>query len=477
MKHLDIRLFLLGILLSIVLPANELIINQKSFEKETIFIVTNSFRILDFDKMIQKIQMTNSENLTAEFLENRKKPLTRIKIFARKASNESALITFYDGSSLQVNFNVVQDIKDIISLLNKKYPKMNVKQINDTIVLDGTIPTKEDKETVIDIFTKASIDVEKKLVDLLKVVKPTKMVRVKLYAVEVNNDKGLTIKNNWTLSRKNYMQVVDKDNLYQNEPLRSDSWGKVNNQRNSNLEDAMDNILKNAVTLSGGLTGAANYLGKLFNVGLTLNYLSSKGVANILDETTLIALEKDTSKFHAGGTIYLKTQTLNAQGLPITTIRDIDYGLQLEITAKNVIDEDYIHLNITTKSTQIDWTNKVDGIPSFFDKSIETTVIAKNNGTIVLGGLIKNTNSKDIDKIPLLGDIPILGMLFKSKSFKEGKSELVFFITPEIVDPMNNNQEMLLINQKKKMKSLKADGYEIKSESEEDINNDAKKKI
>jgi pilus assembly protein CpaC len=239
------------------------------------------------------------------------------------------------------------------------------------------------------------------------------------------------------------MQTVDSDKLYQNLPLNpttDERWNKVNNQRIGGVNDAIDSIMTNAVSLSGGLTGAANYLGKYFNAGLTLNYLSSEGVASILDETTLLTLENQDATFLAGGTIYLKIATTTEQGVPTTEVRNINYGLQLDIKAQNIVNNNFVNLNINTKSTQIDWTNTVDGIPSFTEKSIKTNVVVENLSTIILGGLITSNNSKDIDKIPLLGDIPILGMLFTSKAFRQGQSELVFFITPEIVDTRNNNQ-------------------------------------
>ncbi len=204
--------------------------------------------------------------------------------------------------------------------------------------------------------------------------------------------------------------------------------------------------MANAVSLTGGLTGAANYLGKYFNAGLTLNYLSSKGVANILDETTLLTLENKKANFLAGGTIYIKIQTTTDQGVPTTQVRDLKYGLQLEIQAKNIVNDNFINLDIVTKSTGVDFANRTDGIPNFTEKSIHTNVVVGNKSTIVLGGLINRDNAKDVDKIPLLGDIPVLGFMFTSKSFKEGKSELVFFITPEVVDPKDNNQKDLLTN-------------------------------
>ena len=149
-----------------------------------------------------------------------------------------------------------------------------------------------------------------------------------------------------------------------------------------------------------------------------------------------------------------------SQGVPTTEVRNINYGLQLDIKAQNIVNNDYVSLDINTKSTQIDWTNTVDGIPSFTEKSIKTNVIVGNESTIVLGGLISSSSSQDIDKIPLLGDIPVLGALFTSKAFKEGKSELVFFITPEIVDPKNNNQIEKLNNKSSFTKDLEVNQKE-----------------
>lgn len=225
--------------------------------------------------------------------------------------------------------------------------------------------------------------------------------------------------------------------------------------------------MKNAVSLTGGLTGAANYLGRYFNAGLTLNYLASEGVASILDETTLLTLENQEATFLAGGTIYLKIQTTTDTGVPSTQIKNINYGLQLDIKAQNIINDNYVNLNILTKSTQIDWTNTVDGIPSFTEKSIKTNVVVVNQSTIILGGLISSNNSKDIEKIPLLGDIPILGALFTSKAFKEGKSELVFFITPEIVDPRNNNQLNVLETKRNAAETLEIEKVEKKDKPKE----------
>lgn len=444
---------------------------QKDLNDKSFSINKNSFKILEFHEMVKNIKVSDEKNLEIDFIDDNSKPLRAIKIFAKEVGHGNILVTFIDSSSMHIDINIIENLIDIINVAKQISPTIEVQQTNGKIILKGMVEDQKTKDKIINLFEKAGVVIEKDLVDLINLKNPEKMIRLKLYAVEVNNSKGLDLKNNWVVSGKNYMQVKTTDGYY-NRPLNSfpsdftvkdykevvdkdgktsivpNSWSLVdsnktslaNNQRNALLNDVIDQKMASAVSLTGGLTGAANYLGKYFNTALTLNYLSSKGVANILDETTLLTLENQDATFHAGGTIYLKIATTTSQGVPSTEVRNINYGLQLDIKAQNIVNNDFVNLNINTKSTQIDWVNTVDGIPSFTEKSIKTNVVVGNQSTIVLGGLISSSSSQDVEKIPLLGDIPVLGMLFTSKAFKEGKSELVFFITPEIVDARENNQ-------------------------------------
>ncbi len=125
---------LLGIILfSNYLFSNDKIMNQIDFENKTIFIDVNSYKILQFNKRIRDVQITNSENIVAEFLENRDNPLTRLKIYAKEASNESAIITFQDNSIITIGFNIVPHLKNLINMAESTFPGLNIEQINDTI--------------------------------------------------------------------------------------------------------------------------------------------------------------------------------------------------------------------------------------------------------------------------------------------------------------------------------------------------------
>ena len=408
--------------------SNEL--NQQNLFDKTVSINKGSYKIVEFEKMIKNIKVNDKEIVEVEFVDESYKPLQALKIYAKTLGHGNLLITFIDSSSIHVDVNIVENLTEIINIAKHIAPNLDIQQTNGKVILKGSIDDPKARIKILDLFKKAGIDIEKDLVDLINLTNPEKMIRIKLYTVEINNDKGLELKNNWYFNFQNYTTS------YGTTKVITPTKGKL-----SGYTPAIANAIENPVTLTGGLTAAANYLGNGFNTGLILNYLSSKGVANILDETTLLTLENQDATFHAGGTIYLKIATTTSQGVPTTEVRNINYGLQLDIKAQNIINNDFVNLSINTKSSGIDEsTAAVDGIPSFTEKSIKTNVVVGNQSTIVLGGLINSSSSQYINKIPLLGDIPVLGMLFTSKEFREGKSELVFFITPEIVDARNNNQ-------------------------------------
>jgi pilus assembly protein CpaC len=392
---------------------------QKSIFSSNIIIKEKEFKIYETNKKIKDIVISDNKKIDVVLLDNDKKFLREIKVFGKESGSAKIMITLENNTKVEMFVNIVKDlekIKNVISAINKE---IIIEQVAEKVILQGNCLNKKESDKVLELLSKMGVDVEKDVVNVMSINNPSKMVRIKLYVTEINNQKGLEIKNNWAIGYKNYVR-----NDYNEQTSNSKSY-----------IPALATAMENSVTLSGGLSAGANYLGSRFNTGVTLNYLSSEGVAKILDETELVTLENKVSTFHAGGNIYVKTQTTTAQGLPSTELKQIDYGIKLETKVNNIVNDEYVDLTITTKQDKIDWTNSVDGIPSFSTQKIDTNVVIKNGSTIVLGGLISQSDSKNYTKIPFLGDIPILGALFRSKDFQNGKSELVFFVVPEIVDP------------------------------------------
>ncbi len=390
---------------TILLSAN----TQESKEEEKIVLEHNTYKTIQFDKRITNIRLSDSKKLGIEYLSTKKMPFSKIRVFAKKLGTINLLISFSDNSIKQIQFNITKDVRDIKLIIQYIAKDIEVLQVKNTIILKGHIKNNYLKDKVL-LLLKETLPTAK-VINLLKVIEPDKMVRLKLYVAEINNKDGELIKNNWNLS--------------------------FNNDKTSS---SISSNMLNAVTLSGGITTVANNIGDKFNTALTLNYLKINNVAKILDETTLITLENKVAEFLAGGTLLIETASTSADGQPITGITQIDYGLKLAIMIKEIVNNRYITLEIDTSSSSLDPANGVGNIPAKTDKSIKTNIVVADKSTIVLGGLINNSNSKDFEQIPLLGDIPIIGKLFQSKAFLDGESELIFFITPTIVDATINNQ-------------------------------------
>lgn len=406
---------------------------------KSITLNKGSFKIVEFKKMIKNIKVSDGESIEVDFLDDELKPLQAIKIFTKKLGHGNILITFIDSSSIHLDINITENIDDIIEIAKQLAPNLKIEQINNKIVLKGSFENEKIKNSIINILRKTNIKIEDQLIDLTRTINPDKMVRIKLYVVEVDNNKSLDIKNDW-----NFLTFDD---------------GKTSGST----------TFDSTTSISGGLSAIANRIGSKFNVGFALSYLKSKNIVKILDETTLITLENNESKFHSGGTINARTSTTDS-----VQFTQIEYGLKMKINVQQIIDNKFVKLLINTESSTIDDDiQRVDDIPAIKNKTINTNVIIGNLSTIVLGGLINVGDTNYEEKIPLLGDIPFLGKIFTTSSDSTDNKELVFFITPEIVDPKTNNQintfiektsfkQELLIEKPKKNKEK----TEIKTEKE-----------
>lgn len=372
-----------------------------------------SYRIEPFTKSIKDMKISNPKILHADFVENDDIPFTKVRFFGRDYGIANVLITYADNSYESILIQVIRNIDYIRGAVQAINDSIEINQYdNSKLIMQGKVRDNKEKENILSIIEKADVAVDKDLIDLTVIQNPPAMVRIKLYITELNNVKAREFES--SLAFNNDLEVGETD-----------------------LGFDLTRTLQNDLSLSGGLTAAANLAGSNFNIVPTLSFLESKNVATLIDETTLMALENKEAEFHAGGTIYIRTQTTSAEGIPVTQLQPINYGLILNIKAETIFDEKIVNLQIETESTNVDWGNQVDGVPSFAEKSIKTQVIARNKETIVLSGLINNDDAKLVTKVPLLGDLPILGQLFRSEAFQRGDSELVFFVVPEIVKTRN----------------------------------------
>lgn len=184
------------------------------------------------------------------------------------------------------------------------------------------------------------------------------------------------------------------------------------------------------------LTSSLNVLSTI-NMGLNaqLNLMEQNGTATILAQPTLSARSGSKATFLVGGEFPYTVSNLNG-----TTIVFKPYGIRLEIEPR-VDHNGVIRAKIMSEVSDIDTSVSSTGGPALRTRKTETEFNVLDGGTIVLSGLLKRDVSSSVDKVPLMGDIPVLGALFRSKRFQNNETELVVFVTPHATDKHSPAQE------------------------------------
>lgn len=175
----------------------------------------------------------------------------------------------------------------------------------------------------------------------------------------------------------------------------------------------------------------------LFNSNLTkfLNLeiaaLESDGIGKIISSPRVITANNVKAKIEDGTEVpYVTTQT---SGTAVTqTVSFKSAKLSLEATPQ-ITPEGTVRMAIVVKKEEPDWTRAVLGNPPIKSSIVETNVVVENGGTVVIGGVFVTKSEDTVEKVPLLGDIPFLGWLFKYKNDTGNRRELLVFITPRVI--------------------------------------------
>jgi len=188
----------------------------------------------------------------------------------------------------------------------------------------------------------------------------------------------------------------------------------------------------------GAVKGTFSYKGTEFlNIGALLRALQSDADVNVLSTPNILTSDNQKAEIMVGENVPFKTgqsQSAATGGASIlTTIERKDVGISLKITPQ-ITSEDNVRLEIYQEISNVveSATASTDG-PTTSKRSASTTVVIKDHETMVIGGLIRDNVTTSERKVPFLGDIPILGWLFKYRNTKVEKTNLMIFITPYII--------------------------------------------
>lgn len=172
------------------------------------------------------------------------------------------------------------------------------------------------------------------------------------------------------------------------------------------------------------------YLGISTLIQSTINLAKNNGDAYVLAEPELSTRSGGEAKFLAGGQIPLpSTSTLGAGSVEFK-----DYGIRLTLKP-TADDQGNIRAAVTTEISSVDPSVAVQGIPGFLTRTTESEVNMRSGQTMVMSGLVNTDMTRDISKVAGLGDIPVIGALFRSENFKSGRTDLVILVTPTVFDP------------------------------------------
>ena len=202
-----------------------------------------------------------------------------------------------------------------------------------------------------------------------------------------------------------------------------------------------------ASTLSTSLAGgtptnsfgnlAAGVSGSRVNGNAVLNALQSEGLLITLAEPNLTTISGETASFRAGGEIPIPVP----QALGVTTIEYKRYGVQLTFTPV-LLPDNRIAMKVHPSVSEISSANAITiggvSVPSLIDRDAETQVEMASGQTLSIAGLFQRNEQANISKFPGLGDIPIIGALFRSTSYQHNETELVILVTPYLSQPVSN---------------------------------------
>ena len=356
-------------------------------------------------------------------------PLTdhRLSIFGKKSG--TTRVTVYDADKKPVDvfdIEVSADISPLVAEIAQfTNGRIRVSSINGRIMLSGTAP---DAATV----DKAVMMARQFAPDPINTVEVMQQQQVMLEVRFIEID------------RQASRQLGVQWNYFGNSALANVGDQVTTNNQAPPFPGAPQLPLSgSAGTVAAGvLSGASPYgflLGQLSNrVQVAVNALEQQGLARSLAEPNLVALSGDTASFLAGGEIPIP----EAGALGVVSFAYKPYGVGLSFTP-TVLRDGLINMMIKPEVSQIDTAHSVTvagtSVPGLITRKAATTLELRDGQSFMLGGLLQDTGTTAQDQLPWVGDVPVLGALFRSSQYQKNETDLVIVVTPHIVRPLPAN--------------------------------------
>ncbi|MDQ3665202.1 MAG: type II and III secretion system protein family protein, partial [Acidobacteriota bacterium] len=387
-------------------------------EPVAVNVLVGQSRVINFDKPVGRFSVSNPEIAEAVLVSPDQ------VLVNGKAFGQVNFIAWEQSGKEYLVFDVYvrANLSLIDSQMRTLFPKDDIRlsQANGSVVMSGSvadIKTAGQAQSVVEAAGFKSVNM------LSSPVKAVAQVQLQVRVAEVS---------------RNRLKDIGTSYTYQGSPGSGtylNSGGGPSSLSNPPAS-ALNGIISGALSSS-----ALNMLVMGGNSLAMLRLLQTEGSIRQLAEPNLIAMDGQEASFLAGGEFPVPIVQGGSGGSSVSVVFK-EYGVRLNFKP-TIIDEDHIRLELEPEVSTIDFANgiKFDGflIPALKTRRAKTGVELRDGQSFALAGLLDNNELKSLSKVPVLGDIPVLGALFRSKSFQKNETELMFIVTATLVKPVNRD--------------------------------------
>ncbi len=385
---------------------------KQNKESIAINVLVGQSRVINFDKPVGRFSVSNPEVAEAVLV-------TPNQVLVNgKGFGQVNFVAWEQSSGEYLVFDVYvrANLSLIDSQMRALFPKDDIRlsQANGSVVMSGNVSDPKTAAQAQSVVEAAGF----KTVNMLaSPVRNMAQVQLQVRVAEVS---------------KNRMRDLGTSYAYQG--------GSSGVYANSGGGPSALGGITNGI-LNGTLSSALNVAVMGGNTLSMIRALQTQGALRQLAEPNLIAMDGQQASFLAGGEFPVPIVQAGS-GTSSVSVVFKEYGIRLSFKP-TIIDEDHIRLELEPEVSTIDFSNgvKFDGflIPALRTRRAKTAVELRDGQSFALAGLLDNTETKSLSQVPFLGDIPILGTLFKSKQFQKNETELMFIVTAQLVKPVNRD--------------------------------------
>jgi pilus assembly protein CpaC len=389
-------------------------------ESVAVNVLVGQSRVINFDRPVGRFSVSNPD-IAEAILVTPDQVLVNGKAFGQVnfiAWEQSG------GSFLVFDVFVRANLSLIDSQIRALFPKDDIRlsQANGSVVISGSVGNETVSKQVQSVVEAAGF----KTVNMLSSpVKGATQVLLQVRVAEVSRNK---------------MRDFGTSFTYQGTPGQGGYMNSGAGPSGATGPQAQPQPLcPGCGVITGPLTSPLNLMLMASNSLAMLRVLKTQGAVRELAEPNIIAMDGQQASFLAGGEFPIPVVQTDNNRVGVSIVFK-EYGVRLNFKP-TIIDEDHIRLELEPEVSTIDFNTgvKFDGflIPGLLTRRAKTGIELRDGQSFALAGLLDNREIKTMSEVPLLSQIPILGNLFKSKSFQKNETELMFFVTAQIVKPVS----------------------------------------